>query len=363
MKRCAIVQFEPRHEEVIPSLVAACNANGYRPRIFLHRRILKLRGDIMALMPDLEFDVHYAPLSMPDYRAADAPDHIRKTIAAIEAAEHGFVLMASLSREKAAIWAQGVTKPLIMVLHNLDHFSQMALLRETLEMPNAHYISLSAHVTAEWISRMGKAHMDRIATLEPFYWIDGPTPRPDQPRRVVIPGNINTRTRDYPGLLDLLSKRLDAYENLHFVLPSGGGDRAKIESEILARGLSSRFTCVPLDKSGQVGHAAYFDALAGTQVIHPLMPFDYEQYQRIKITSALSSSVGFCVPIIMDRWSEACYRAPMLVSDSGLEASLIRVSEASDTELYDLQAALKSYRRAALKRGAAELGRLLKQCA
>lgn len=361
MKRCAIVQFEPRHEEVIPSLVAACNANGYRPRIFLHRRILKLRGDIMALVPGLEFDVEYVPLSTPDYRAADAPKHIKSTMAAIEAAEHDFVLMASLSRPKAASWARGVKKPLIMVLHNLDQFSQMAPLRETLQMPNARYISLSAHVTAEWISRVGKAHMDRIATLEPFYWIDDPEPKLGQPRQVVIPGNVNMRTRDYPGLLNLLGNRPDAFQNLHFILPSGGGDRAKVESEIQDRKLDARFKCVPLDNSGQVGHAAYFDALAGAQVIHPLMPFDYEQYQRIKITSALSSSGGFCVPIVMDRWSEACYRPPMLIADNGLEASLTRISEASDAELSDLQAALKSYRRSALSNGAVGLRRLIEQ--
>ena len=361
MKRCAIVQFEPRHEEVVPSLVAACNAIGYRPRVFLHRRILKLRGDIMALVPNLEFDVEYLPLSTPDYRAADAPHDFKKSIASIEATETEFILMASLIRPKAAIWAHGVKKPLIMVLHNLDQFSQISSLRETLEMPNARFIGLSAHVTAEWISRMGKAHMDRIATLEPFYWIDDPAPRLGQPRQVVIPGNINLRTRDYRGLLEFLSKRPSAFQNLHFILPSGGADRAIVESEIMARRLDSRFTCVPVGKSGQVGHAAYFDALASAQVIHPLMPDDYEQYQRIKITSAISSSGGFCVPIIMDRWSEACYRPPMLVADNSLEASLTRIADASDTELQDLQAALKSYRRTALASGADGLKRLLEQ--
>jgi hypothetical protein len=61
----------------------------------------------------------------------------------------------------------------------------------------------------------------------------------------------------------------------------------------------------------------------------------------------------------MDRFSEACYRFPMLVSDNTVEASLDRLSEAEDAELHALNAALQAYRAEMMERSAREMARLI----
>ena len=70
-------------------------------------------------------------------------------------------------------------------------------------------------------------------------------------------------------------------------------------------------------------------------------------------------SVSFGVPLVMDRWSEACYRFPMLVSDNTLEASLDRLSDVDDQELLEVHSELAVFREQAIKQSERELARLI----
>jgi hypothetical protein len=88
------------------------------------------------------------------------------------------------------------------------------------------------------------------------------------------------------------------------------------------------------------------------------MPDDFDQYQKIKITSSVSASVGFAVPMVMDRWSRACYRAPMLVADMGVAAAIDRLKAASEAELQALRGDLVAYRRAAMAANGQAFARL-----
>jgi hypothetical protein len=175
----------------------------------------------------------------------------------------------------------------------------------------------------------------------------------------VVPGNLSLRSRNYTGLIEALSAKPGKWGNLVFEFPSSGTDRDTVAAAIDKNGLSNRVRILPVGEQAEIPHAEVFESFRTATVFHPLIAEDFAQYQRIKITSTASMSVGFGVPMIMDRFSEACYRFPMLVSDNTVEASLDRLSEAEDAELHALNAALQAYRAEMMERSAREMARLI----
>ena len=347
-RRCLIVQLEPRHEETLPSMVDAANRAGYAPVVMLSNRSKRRRGDIFAEVPGLHADVRYEGFN--DDSGLD-----RLTVLA-ESCD--FVLMNSFNRRKSIDWAMGLKVPVIILVHSIDHFLDEPATQAALANPRIQFLTLSAHVMSELIARIGKAHMDRVDVVEPCLWsVDDPKPAEGSPRRVAIPGAISLRTRDYPGLIRAVAQDRKRFEGYRFVLGSGGEDREAIEAETKAKGLEPWFEYLPLS-GDQVPQDVYMDSLRRAQVMLSLIPDDFDKYQKLKITSAVPTSVGFAVPLIMDRWSVACYRAPLIAADHGLAASLERLVSLTEDELQAHRAALIAYRRARLVENGRALARL-----
>jgi hypothetical protein len=269
--------------------------------------------------------------------------------------------MNSFHRTRSINWAKQITKPIIAVIHSVDQFLGDPAAAEVIEDMRFQFLTLGHHVASELVAQIGKRHTDRIEVIEPTLWsTDDPkpmrTPR-DGRRRIAIPGGISLRTRDYAGLLVELTENRRAYQGLRFVLGSGGKDRQRIEEQTYALQLSDQFEYLPL-VGDQVLHSVYFDSLRRAQAILPLTPNDFEQYQRGRITTVVASSVGFAVPVVMDRWSAWCYRAPMFVADSNLRAQLAFLRDVHEDELDSMRARLISYRRESLKANGESFGRL-----
>ena len=129
MRKCLIVQFEPRHEEVIPSVIAACNAAGYRPTVVLNRRILRLRGDIFSLIRGGEADIRYDRLSVqPGEAGLDWGEVLNDDV--------DFVILNTFNRRKAASWAKNCGKPIIALVHNVDQFMEEPAFHDALDRPD-----------------------------------------------------------------------------------------------------------------------------------------------------------------------------------------------------------------------------------
>lgn len=352
-RRCLICQLEPRHEETLPSMVDAANRAGYRPVVMLSNRSRRRRGDIFAEVPGLDADVRYENFNDD---AGGASGYQRLTALA---AECDFVLMNSFNRRRSIDWAMGLSVPVFIVVHSIDHFLDEPQTQVALDRPTTQFITLAPHVMSELIGRVGKARMDRVEVVEPCLWsVPDPVPASGSPRRVAIPGAISLRTRDYPGLIKAVAENRAAFEGYRFVLGSGGDDRAEIEAQTKALKLEPWFEYLPLE-GDQVPQSVYMDSLRRAQVMLSLIPEDFEKYQTLKITSAVPTSVGFAVPLIMDRWSVACYRAPLIGADHGLRASLDRLLSLTETELQAARAALIAYRRERLVQNGAALARLV----
>lgn len=357
MRRCAILQFEARHEETLPSMIAAANAAGFYPHVFLHNRCKRVRGDIFDEVPGFRAEITYLGFGSDDGEG-DIDGPIAAALSRALEDDIAFVLMNSFNRVRGCTWASEIDKRVIAVVHNVDHFLNEPFSAPAVQNPRFSFVALGHHVASELIGRIGKAQVDRVDVIEPVVWgFDEPHPISGNPRRVSIPGAINLRTRDYPGLLDALTANRQAAEGLRFTLGSGGKDREAVETAVRDRGLAYLFDFLPLSM-GQVSHADYFASIRSAQAILPLTPIDFEQYQRIKITSAVPASVGFAVPMVLDRWSRACYRAPSMVADNSIAAMLDRLAAAPEAELEDLRLSLRAYRRQAMRAGAEALARL-----
>lgn len=351
-RRCLIVQAEPRHEETLPSMVDAALRAGYRPTVVMSVRSLRRRGDIFTAVPGLDVEIIY-----DDFGDHGSEERGLGRLNAL-ARESAFVLMNSFNRRWSVEWSMALSGPVLLVLHNVDDFLANPAHKLAMDNPKVQLITLAPHVMTEVIARIGKAQMDRVDVVEPCLWTAGePEPKPGLPRRVALPGAVSRRTRDYPGLLQAISENPQAFDGHRFVIGSGGGDRAWIETEVQERGLSPWFEFLPIT-GGDVSQDAYIASLAACQVMLSLIPADFEKYQRVKITSAVPSSVGFAVPLIMDRWSAACYRAPLLATDHGTRASLDRLLSLSEADLQDHRAALITYRRERLAQNGQALERL-----
>lgn len=355
MRKCLIVQFEARHEEVIPSVIAACNAAGYRPTVALNRRILRLRGDIFELVRGGEAEIRYDRLSAE-------PDELGSSWRELLTDGVDFVVLNTLNRQKVATWAKNCGKPVIAIVHNVDQFMGNSAFYEALNRPEFSFLTLGPHVTSELLSRLGEQHIDKFGQLTPCVLSDAP-PIYDvsEPRKVVVQGNMTLRTRDYQGLINALSKYRGRWDNLTFEFPSSGEHRDEIEAMIVDRGLATQMQILPAGSRGEVPYSQLFESLRSATLLHPLIPKGFTQYQRIKITSTASMSVGFGVPVVMDRWSESCYRFPMLVADNSLEDSLDRLSEVESETLLQISGELAAYRDRMMLKSGQDMARLVSQ--
>jgi hypothetical protein len=353
MRKCLIVQFEPRHEEVIPSVIAACNAAGYRPTVLLNRRIRRVRGDIFDLVKGGEADISYQALSPDqDTDGLDWNDVLSDDI--------DFVLLNTMNRTKVANWAKKCGKPVIALVHNVDQFMKNTQYTDLLDRPDFAFLTLGLHVTSALNASTDGKYIDRFGLVAPYVMSDtAPKYSISNPRKVVVPGNLSLRSRGYMGLIDALAAHPKRWDNLVFEFPSSGADRDQVAAAITENNLDHQIKILPVGAQNEVPHKDVFESFRSATFFHSLIAEGFAQYQRIKITSTTSMSVGFGVPMIMDRYSEACYRFPMLVSDCNIEATLDRLSTVEDEELMQINVGLTAYRKQMLERSGQDLARLI----
>jgi hypothetical protein len=359
---CAIMQMEPRHDEIMVSVADAVHRAGLSPHIVIDKGCKRRRGDIFGEFAGLPHRITYAKFGRDTGEKEEAghPQTV-KLLADIEGGGFDLVVLNSYNRMRSIEWSRKSRKPIIAVIHSIDQFLGDALASEALKDPRFQFLTLGHHVASEFVARTGKHMLERTEVIEPFMWGMGePVPAPKAPdgiRRVAIPGAVSLFTRDYAGLVDELDRNRNRYQGLRFVLGSGGKDRQKIEAETHNRKLEHLFEYLPLD-GDSVSHQVYFDSLRRAHAILPLTPVDFEQYQRGRITTVVAASVGFAVPLVMDRWSSWCYRTPMFVAGMGLRDQLEVLRDTTDADLVDMQQRLLARRKAALEQNGEAFARL-----
>jgi FkbM family methyltransferase len=338
------------HEEVIGSVFHALIGNGIEPTAFLNDRILG-RGDIFSRFTEYGDRVNYRPLdAREDWHAL--ADEVR---------EFDLLVFNTFRRDGQASWARGLGLPLLGVVHNPKLIVDQAECRDMVRKGEARLLTLAPHATS-WLMAEGPHLFGDTATMTAWMWDmpEGDEPSPGERRRITIPGAVDFRNRDYSLVLEALPGLLDEVgrDEIEIAIVGGGKDRAELQRMVADRGLDDVFSFAPVDEeSGYVLSDVFYSELARSSFLLPLLPEGRRDYRTWKITAAVSSSIGFKVPAILDRWTATVYNLPCVSYPAGRSieglAAALRMPE---EELTELHGRLSAHRAAAIERNVEEMG-------
>jgi FkbM family methyltransferase len=349
-----VVELMGVHDEVMPSLFDMLIANGVEPTGFLNQR-LGDRGDVFGRFTSYGDRVNYCPLTSPDEWDA----------LLAEVRDFDLLVMNTYSQFGHAKFAKATGLPAIGVVHN----PKLVLSRRAcvfgIQSGRVTPVTLAPHVTS-WMMAEAPELFSHAATLGTWMW-EMPEVRKSEPpkrRRIAVPGGVSFGKRDFPLVVDTLPGLIDRFgaDRFEIAVVGGGSDRAKLEDLVAERGLGDVFDFAPLDPAtGAVPSHEYYPRVAGSTLLLPLLPERLASYRVSKITAAVSSSIGFTVPSIIDRWTSTVYDLPGVTYPLGsLADGLARAVEMSDDELEAIRQRLARRRATMIERATAEMGEALR---
>jgi hypothetical protein len=354
--RAVVVQTEAVHEECIPALVHLLRTNGVDPTIYLSDRIRQNRPGFRKHFPDVAGSVRFFRLR----RAT----HWHDLMGQLHEQEPDLLVMNTFGFEPAGAWVSAWEGRMLGVVHNPKRLwsspSSMALVRQR----RIGLVTLAPHATATLMASDPDLYGTTATITSAF-----PTPPRVEAaqtrglRRVVVPGGVNFGSRDYLQVLDALGGVADRVDRTSFqvVIAGGGKDRARLEELVAKRGLEDQFFFAPLNDKGYVPGTRYYRQLLAGHFLLPLIPPMAEAFRSWKITSAIPTSLGLGVPLIVDRWTQTVYDLPAVgYPGSSMAEGLLRALTMSEDEHADLRAAVVARRERELDRACAEMGYALR---
>ena len=276
-----------------------------------------------------------------------------------------FVLINTYQRPGIAKFGSELGKPVLGIVHNPQIFLSHKDCVETALAPNVGLMTLADHAASYLIAGQ-QSFMDKVASLTPLYWgpeIAQSDPDPTLRRRVVVPGAVNFSNRNYDFLFDAFAQNPGLQGRLEVRILGGGPDRTALEIRVHEAGLDSAITFSTLNAdTGFVDHRVYFDDLRRAAFVLPLLPLNRQDYRTYKITAALSTAQGFCIPPLLDRWTAMVYRIPALeFQGTQLQGGLVAAADMPDADYAALRAQMHDFRADRLARNAQEMAYLIAQ--
>ncbi|MEO9324927.1 FkbM family methyltransferase [Nocardioides sp. C4-1] len=338
----------------MPSVFDVLLANGVEPTGFLSDR-LEGRGDIFRPYTPYGDRVHYGDFT--------DRDHWRRV--GEQMADFDLLVLNTMAYNGPANLALDTGLPTIGVVHNPPMMLNNPINVELIRSGQCTPASLAPHVTS-WMLAREPHLLANTVTLGAWMWrmprADA-TARADRRRRIAVPGAVDFAKRDFPAIVEALPGLLAEHGRDRFVVSvvGGGRDREALEQLVHEHGLGDIFDFAPVDEPG--GHVSshdFYAGLASADVLLPHLPTAQTSYRTFKISAALSCSVGFEIPAVLDRWTAATYRVPCRTYPVGdVVAGLTRALELDDDDLAGLRADLAVERAATIERASAEMATAL----
>ena len=355
-RRCAIVQLEAVHEEIIPSIVFALNGLDIVPDVYINERCRLLRGDIFEELPSLDLNLNY--VSMEGMKAWE------KLAETLSSSNPECVVISTYQRDGIAAWARTLNLPIIGFVHNAHIFLNAQECVKSFQEHRAQLLTLAPHVCAYLNLRIDHSLIDRTGVLESVYWGSDreqtlEVVSDEVPLVVAVPGGVSFRSRSFEHLTEVLRDGVSWQRPLQFYVLGGGSDRDRLEEIIEKHDLSHMISCAPIGKEGRVLYADYISGLRNSHILHPLAPLAFGPYRDHKITSAIPTAVGFGLPIILDRWTSRVYRAPAIESNVDLASSIETISRLTSRDLIKSGEKMLNYRNEQLQKNQSEIERLI----
>ena len=350
--RAVVVQMEGVHEECVPALAHLLRMHGVEPKIYLPVRVQKNRPGFRKQFPDVAKSVEFVKIR----RAG----HWRMLMEELQAQEPDLLVMNTFQNEGPGAWVSSWEGRMLGVVHNPKRLWNSPASMALVQQRRIGLLTLAPHATAALMSADPDLY-GTVATITSTF----PTPPRVEPakrhglRRIVVPGGVNFTSRDYVQVLDVLRDLGSQVDPASFqiIIAGGGKDRARLEEIVADRGLGDQFFFTPVDDSGYVPGTRYYRQLHAAHFLLPLIPPTAAAFRSWKITSAIPTSLGLGLPLIVDRWTQTVYDLPAVgYPGSSIRDGLLRALTMTDDEHAELCAAVAVRRQHELDRAGAEMG-------
>ena len=288
--RCALIEFNAYHDEVIPTFIYLLNELGIAVDVFMSRATIN-KG-IFECTKSLNFSLcEIENISFLFYEKA------------FQFCDYDFVIINSLEPKQWLHRTNSINIPIIGVIHNGNLLTKDSDYEKFFLRENRVPIALAKHIPNS--SRLIK-HIDWIS---PVFLNDTLAPQSTQkPETVsfVVSGNLEPR-RNYNSLLDA-AERLVSDGVTNFRINIVGYNEwswgKAFKRNVRERGLSAFFAF----SKGTVDYKTYFSMVMDSDFILPLLDqtdSKYLPYFVDKCTSSIHFSIGLgVVPILHERLSE-----------------------------------------------------------
>jgi FkbM family methyltransferase len=342
------------HDEVVPGVCRLLRDNGVEPTVFLNSRISENLGDLFALLPDHSDIPRYRPLQS----SCDWSD-LRSELKSFD-----LLVLNSFQTDEAAAFAAKLGLPTIGLVHNPQRLVKSAQCVDAVKTGRVSIMTLGRHVTA-WLRAKDPEVFGATATISHLFW-EMPTEARDTRRlqRIAVPGVVRFRSRDYSALLESIPGVIEVLPGIAFEIAviGGGLDRTALEQMVADAGLGESFYFTPVAaEGGKVDSSAYYRELAKSAFLLALPPTEREGYRSFRITSVVPASMGFRIPVILDRPSAQVYGIPCLSYRGGdIGSGIIHALSSSDDAYRRLWTELDHHRAVTIERARGEMARLLR---
>jgi hypothetical protein len=342
MSRAAIVEFEPQHDLVLPSLVQAVNRLGFEADVYMPRRLI--RADAFALTSGLRYRV----LPTDGFAALlrGAPRRGRS---------YDLTIMNSIEPPRSLRKAERIGGPILAVVHNgvlLRTRREYARFFESRQrMPLVLGEHVAANLRPEW-----------DATWVAPVYVAEPLPRPERGEVVdfCVQGNLEFLRRNYASLLEATDRLMASGHGAFKVTMagnSGKGDGRAFRSYLAARPRPAR---IEFTASG-IPYRQLWQTVSAADFLLPLVDTSssrYVYYFVDKVTSTMDVSIGLgAVPVLHERLAEiyGVSDASIRYRDGGLAEAMREAMALPQAKLAAMRGRLDARREWLLDRNVANV--------
>ena len=280
--RVAVVEFNPYHDEVLPTFVWLLNRLDVTPDVFMVKRSARRRP--------------FAGSARLRYRARSVGGIGRLGGLAWRLRRYDLAIINSMEPPEILGRAARLAVPVLGVMHNTDLLLDDAAYRAFFAAPGHRPLVLGQHIA----ERLGDSAGAPWWISHVVFGAPRTEPRePGRPTIFAVTGNVEFPRRNYDSLLDAAGAL--AGEGLPFLVRIIGRstyrDGETLRAVVESRGFASRFEF----SRGEINHPQFFRLLADSDFSLPLIDTSrdvFRPYLETKLASSVPFAIGLGVPLV-----------------------------------------------------------------
>jgi glycosyltransferase involved in cell wall biosynthesis len=281
--RCALIEFNHYHDEVLPTFVWLLNELGIAPDVYVVDRSARRRP--------------FAGFGGLRFRQRTVKRYGRLWRLGFRLRRYEVMIVNSMEPATVLERVAGLDVPLLGVVHNTELLLDDPSYRSFFAAPRRRPLVLGEHIAEVLGGSLG-----RLAWISHVVFPPDPAASPDadRPTVFVVSGNVEFHRRNYDALLDAVSELVA--EDVPFVVRVVGRSTTRdgrvLRREVESRGLAARFEFSP----GEIDHPRFFQLVGEADFSLPLIDLTREPfraYLSTKLASSVPFAIGLGVPLVV----------------------------------------------------------------